>query len=103
MLAGQRLMEALIVYCKVPVGNPAPKKLKADDGEAQKKEGEEEDEDGDGPDVLNLADFSCADLERELTGNKELIRKTAGREDGEASSASDSEPSADNMEEEDLA
>lgn len=89
-------METLIVYCKVQVGNPPKKGLKV---ESAKKE-DEADEDKEAQ--LNLADFSMDNLEKELYGNKELIKKTAGREDG-ASSASDSEPSADNMEEEELA
>ena len=46
--------------------------------------------------------MNLENITTELTGNKALIKATAGREDG-ASSASDSEPSADNMEEEELA
>ena len=41
-------------------------------------------------------------MEKELSNNKELLRKTTGRDDGE-SSGSDSEPSADNLEEEEMA
>ena len=42
---------------------------------------------------------------QELSENKELIKLTSGKEDGEEgeSSASDSAPSEDNLEEEDLA
>ena len=40
---------------------------------------------------------------KELSDNKDLIRMTSGKEDGEGeSSASDSAPSEDNLEEEDL-
>jgi hypothetical protein len=41
-------------------------------------------------------------LEDELTKNKKLITMTTGNEDGE-SSGSDSEPSADNLDEEEMA
>ena len=42
------------------------------------------------------------DIEKELTNNKQLLKMTEGREDGN-SSGSDSEPSADNLEEEEMA
>lgn len=93
-------METLIVYCKVQVGNPPKKALKADDPAKESDEKEKDEDEVD--EEINLADFSLDNLERELTGNKALIKATAGRDDG-ASSASDSEPSADNMEEEELA
>ena len=48
------------------------------------------------------AKLSALEIERELTDNKKLIAMTSGREDGE-SSGSDSEPSADNLEEEEMA
>ena len=44
--------------------------------------------------------MNLENITTELTGNKALIKATAGNEDG---SASDSEPSADNMDEEELA
>ena len=76
MQVGQRLMEALLCYCKIEVN-------KGGKDEAYKQ-------------------VSAKDLEKELTTNHKLISMTNGREDGE-SSGSDSEPSADNLEEEELA
>ena len=46
--------------------------------------------------------LNAGDLEKELTQNKELIKMTNGREDG-ASSGSDSEPSVDNLDDEEIA
>ena len=46
--------------------------------------------------------LNAGDIEKELTQNKELIKMTMGREDG-ASSGSDSEPSVDNLDEEEIA
>lgn len=50
-----------------------------------------------------MADFNIDHIEKELSGNKDLIKRTTGRDNGESSGGSDSEPSADNMEEEELA
>ena len=83
MNVGQRLMEALLCYCKFEV-NKSPNDLKLQSQESSYK------------------DISAKDLEKELTTNHKLISMTNGREDGE-SSGSDSEPSADNLEEEELA
>ena len=47
--------------------------------------------------------LKLTDLEKELTENKELIEMTKGDEDGEDSAGSDSEPSEDNLEEEEMA
>ena len=69
-------MEALLCYCKIEVN-------KGDKESAYKE-------------------ISAKDLEGELKTNHQLIKMTNGREDGE-SSGSDSEPSADNLEEEELA
>lgn len=91
MLAGRRLLETLIVYCKINIHQSIKEIKKADD----EKELVVADE-------FSLADFKVNDLEKELSSNKELLRKTTGGEDGE-SSGSDSEPSADNLEEEDMA
>ena len=46
--------------------------------------------------------INAQDLENELTQNKQLIQMTSGADD-EGSSGSDSEPSADNLEEEEMA
>ena len=43
------------------------------------------------------------DLEKELAENKELIDMTKGDEDGDDSPGSDSEPSEDNLEEDEMA
>ena len=43
------------------------------------------------------------DLEKELETNKKLIEMTKGDEDGDDDEASDSEPSEDNLEEEEMA
>jgi hypothetical protein len=43
-------------------------------------------------------------IHKELSDNKQLIKMTEGREDGEGgSSGSESDPSEDNMEEEEIA
>jgi len=82
MLAGQKLLEALLVYCKIDVSKYVKDK-KAD------------------PDCgYSLLNFK--EIENELSNNKKLIDMTNGREDG-ASSASDSQPSEDNLDEEELA
>lgn len=85
MLAGRRLLESLIVYCKIDVHHSI---------KTMKKREDEED--------AEYAKLSALEIERELTDNKKLIAMTSGREDGE-SSGSDSEPSADNLEEEEMA
>jgi hypothetical protein len=87
MLAGRRLLETLIVFYKIEVFQNI-KNI---------KQGEEDEDDSILFDKLNAGDF-----EKELTQNKELIRMTMGREDG-ASSGSDSEPSVDNLDEEEIA
>ena len=46
-------------------------------------------------------DFNAEDMVKELTQNKQLIKMTMGEEGN--SSGSDSEPSADNMDEDELA
>ncbi len=57
---------------------------------------------GDGEDSKIYELIDATDLEKELTQNKQLIRMTSGGED-DGSSGSDSEPSADNLEEEEMA
>ena len=78
MMAGQRLMEALLCYCKIEVTKGASS------------------------DESSYKNISAKDLEKELTTNHKLISMTNGRDDG-GSSGSDSEPSADNLEEDELA
>lgn len=50
-----------------------------------------------------LADFKIDSITQELAANKKLIAMTAGNEDGSGDEGSDSEPSEDNLEEEELA
>ena len=91
MMAGQRLMEALIVYAKinvpVNVNELKPKK------EAANEEAEEK--------PKQWRALNCVNIEKELHANKKLISMTMGEEGN--SSGSDSEPSADNLEEEEMA
>jgi len=47
--------------------------------------------------------LKISDLENELTHNKKLIQMTAGDEDDDGEEGSDSEPSEDNISEDDLA
>lgn len=82
MMAGRKLMEALIVYCKINVAQNI-KEIKSSD---EKKD---------------YYALNAKDLENELSKNKKLIAMTTGEEG--ASSGSDSEPSADNLEEEEMA
>ena len=91
MLAGRRLLESLIVYCKIDV-HQSIKQIKpnADD---EKKECN---------DTGELYNITAKDLQKELMANKKLMALTTGRDDGE-SSGSDSEPSADNLDEEEMA
>lgn len=82
-------METLIVYCKINVHH----KINELKEKKAIKDGEEE---------SNLFEINAGDLEKELCTNTKLIAMTSGREDGE-SSGSDSEPSADNLEEDEMA
>ena len=82
MLAGQKLLEALLVYCKIDVSKYVKDKKLDNNNE------------------YTLLNFK--EIENELSNNKKLIDMTNGREDGE-SSGSDSQPSEDNLDEEELA
>lgn len=81
MEAGQKLLEALLVYCKIDVSKYV--KDKRPEGENQ----------------YSLLNFK--EIENELSSNKKLIDMTNGKDDGE-SSGSDSQPSEDNLDEEEL-
>ena len=85
MLAGRRLLESLIVYCKIEV-NATIKEIK------KSEEQQEADE---------YKNLNAVDMAKELSANKQLIKLTTGGENGE-SSGSDSEPSADNLDEEEM-
>lgn len=92
MQAGQSVLMALLIYCKVDVD----KKI----AEFKTKQGE--------PEIAPVKaqtrpTFVLADVERELKENKQLIEMTAGDEEGEGDAGSDSEPSEDNMDEAELA
>jgi hypothetical protein len=69
MLAGQKLLEALLVYCKIDVSKYVKDKKLDNNNE------------------YTLLNFK--EIENELSNNKKLIDMTNGREDGE-SSGSDS-------------
>ena len=69
MLAGQKLLEALLVYCKIDVSKYVKDKKIDNNNE------------------YTLLNFK--EIENELSNNKKLIDMTNGREDGE-SSGSDS-------------
>ena len=73
MTAGQKLMQAVIVNWNINV-----------------KQG-----------INELGSFNARSLEKELTQNKQLMKITSGDDEGN-SSGSDSEPSADNMDDEEM-
>ena len=89
-MAGKKCLEALIVYSKIEVKHDGDKKGRAnkEDKTDQKKK-------------VSYMDFNAEDMVKELTQNKQLIKMTMGEEGN--SSGSDSEPSADNMDEDELA
>lgn len=100
MEAGAKLMESLIVYCKIEV-NQNIKEIKSKaKQDAAKKEEKEEPADPNEKKKVTYKDLNAQALEKELHGNKKLIAMTMG-DDGN-SSGSDSEPSADNLDEEDI-
>lgn len=83
-LAGQKLLEALIIYFKLT-------QAKSDKKDGQTRE--------DNPKTK----IKLSDIETELKENQKLIQMTAGCEDEEEDEGSDSEPSGDNLDEEELA
>ena len=91
-MAGRRLLESLIVFCKIDV------KQSIREIKAKKEFGEDKEEPEEKP---AYQDINALALEKELTQNKNLIKITMG-DDGR-SSGSDSEPSADNLEDEEMA
>lgn len=78
MMAGQRLLEAVIVAFGIQVKSNDP-----------------------GKQPMAYEQINAKDLEQELTKNKKLISMTMGEEGN--SSGSESEPSADNLDEEEMA
>ena len=127
MLMGRKVLEAIIVYQKIDVPQvlleaqqrnfkKAAERLKALPTSASAKEEEKKQEiDLGGNDDL-LQDFCDIQLDqtylqlntdailKELTENKQLIKMTEGKEDGDGgSSGSESDPSEDNLEEDEIA
>ena len=88
MSAGKKVLEALIVYSKIEVKR---------DGSDLKKYTE----DGQQVKSPSYTDFNADAIQKELTQNTKLIKMTMGEEGN--SSASDSEPSADNLDEDEMA
>ena len=93
MLAGQRLLEALIVYQKITVDPKAKPPRQVDDNKETQEEQKQ----------CLYTQLKLADIETELETNKKLIEMTKGDEDGDDSAVSDDEPSEDNLEEEEMA
>jgi hypothetical protein len=99
MMAGRRLLEAIIVYCKIDVHQSIREiKRKPLTPEEQENEANQPPQDND---ERAYAKLNAKALSDELLKNKQLISMTMGDEGG--SSGSDSEPSADNLEEEEMA
>lgn len=84
-MAGQKLLEALIIYFKVTKGNADKKADSKDEG------------------LKSSTAIKVSDIETELKENQKLIQMTAGCEDEEEDEGSDSEPSGDNLDELELA
>lgn len=95
MLAGRKLLEALIVYTKLPVPPLKPSQINA----TKYKEISEEERNQ----LSKYKSVKIQEIEQELTNNKQLIEMTKGDEDGDESAGSDSEPSEDNLSEEEMA
>lgn len=83
-------MDALLIYCKIDVDKKISELKKIPEAEASFPKQER-------------PKLKLAEIENELAQNKKLIEMTQGGDDGEAESGSDSEPSEDNLEEEELA
>lgn len=104
MLMGRKVLETLIVYAKINVTQTLnelkPKKLSGVD-----KKPEEEEK----PPAYELdpayKELNFDAIQKELSDNKQLIKMTEGAEDGEGggSSGSESDPSEDNLEEDEIA
>ena len=97
MTAGRRLLEALLVYCKIQVGPGQNKTAKQIANDLKSSHSEPTSK------KQTWQSLQLNDLEQELAENKELIDMTKGDEDGEDSPGSDSEPSEDNLEEDEMA
>ncbi len=87
------MLEALLVYQKIDVD----KKI-AEMGKNKKVAAEAGEQKMQGARTLNVKE-----LEKELAQNKKLIAMTAGDEDADGDEGSDSEPSEDNLSEDEMA
>lgn len=83
---------ALLIYCKIDVDKKI-QEFKVKPGEPEIVRTEE---------LMPCSSFKLADVELELKENKKLIEMTSGDEDGDGDAGSDSEPSEDNMDENEL-
>lgn len=83
---------ALLIYCKIDVDKKI-QEFKVKPGEPEIVRTEE---------LMPYSSFKLADVELELKENKKLIEMTSGDEDGDGDVGSDSEPSEDNMDENEL-
>ena len=104
MLMGRKVVEALIVYCKINVqvtlNELRPRK------QLDKKQEEPHEEEKTCLIHLDPAykALSYEAIHKELTDNKQLIKMTEGGEEGDGnSSGSESDPSEDNLEEDEIA
>ena len=100
MLAGRKLLEGLIVYTKLEV---PPLEKSANAKAATTLAGLQSGADDFQPSEKKYAALRMQDIEQELETNKQLIEMTTGDEDGEDSACSDSEPSADNLSDDEMA
>lgn len=100
MVMGRKVLEALIVYSKINVAQTIAelKPKKKEVGEEEEKE----------PHIAmdqGYKELTFEGIHKELSDNKQLIKMTEGAEEGEGggSSESESDPSEDNLEEEEIA
>ena len=103
MLAGRKLLEGLIVYTKLHVPPLKPSQIAATAKPSQGQTAitamhEEEQKTSKKYTMLKIQE-----IEEELETNKQLIEMTKGDSDGEDSGCSDSEPSEDNLSEDEMA
>lgn len=93
MSAGEKILSALLIYCKIDVEKAI----------AQMKKGAGAKDTPIAEPTLPTLKVKLAEIESELAQNRKLIEMTSGDEDGDGDAGSDSEPSEDNMEEDQLA
>jgi hypothetical protein len=93
MGAGEKILSALLIYCKIDVEKAI----------AQMKKGAGAKDAPITEPTLPTLKVKLAEIESELAQNRKLIEMTSGDEDGDGDAGSDSEPSEDNMEEDQLA